>query len=232
MSAPTPAGWYPDPAGTGQQRYFDGTSWTDNYAPAAGAAVSNIPPASKKSNGKTWGIIGAIALAVIVLSAAIGGGSDDADSTATEETTTATSPLSAPKPEPSTQTPPPAPPLPPPPPAGPVAPEGVVFTDSGGAVTATFDIRDAVFMRLTRFGAQSTTKEALEYALQEYPGLSQVRVIGRFPTQDAYGNDSVSDVLDVSYSRSTIDKINFDGIPNDNIWNIRDGGTVHPELLE
>ncbi len=28
------AGWYVDPAGSGQQRYFDGTAWTHHYAPA------------------------------------------------------------------------------------------------------------------------------------------------------------------------------------------------------
>lgn len=28
----TPAGWYPDPSGTGQ-RWWDGTAWTDNTAP-------------------------------------------------------------------------------------------------------------------------------------------------------------------------------------------------------
>ena len=30
-----PPGWYPDPAGTGIQRYFDGTDWTMHHAPAA-----------------------------------------------------------------------------------------------------------------------------------------------------------------------------------------------------
>jgi hypothetical protein len=32
----TPAGWYPDPSGSGQQRYWDGSQWTEHYAPAAG----------------------------------------------------------------------------------------------------------------------------------------------------------------------------------------------------
>ncbi|MGA5466581.1 DUF2510 domain-containing protein [Mycobacterium sp. NPDC050041] len=32
-SSAVPAGWYPDPAGSGQQRYFDGAGWTDRYAP-------------------------------------------------------------------------------------------------------------------------------------------------------------------------------------------------------
>jgi len=29
-----PAGWYPDPGGTTQLRYYDGAAWTDDYAPA------------------------------------------------------------------------------------------------------------------------------------------------------------------------------------------------------
>lgn len=33
----TPAGWYPDPSGSGQQRYWDGSTWTEHYAPGAGA---------------------------------------------------------------------------------------------------------------------------------------------------------------------------------------------------
>lgn len=29
----TPPGWYPDPSGTGQQRYWDGTTWTAHVHP-------------------------------------------------------------------------------------------------------------------------------------------------------------------------------------------------------
>jgi hypothetical protein len=32
MTSPQ-AGWYPDPSGSGQQRYWDGSTWTDHYAP-------------------------------------------------------------------------------------------------------------------------------------------------------------------------------------------------------
>ena len=34
MTTPTPAGWYPDPDGSGGQRYWDGNSWTEHRAPA------------------------------------------------------------------------------------------------------------------------------------------------------------------------------------------------------
>jgi hypothetical protein len=30
----TPAGWYPDPSGSGDQRYFDGANWTNSQAVA------------------------------------------------------------------------------------------------------------------------------------------------------------------------------------------------------
>ncbi len=53
-----PAGWYPDPAGSGQQRYFDGTTWTENYAPGAPPAA---PPA-KSGHGCLYAVLGAVAL--------------------------------------------------------------------------------------------------------------------------------------------------------------------------
>jgi len=34
----TPAGWYPDPAGTPRSRWWDGTQWTENYHDPLGAA--------------------------------------------------------------------------------------------------------------------------------------------------------------------------------------------------
>ena len=33
---PTPAGWYPDPSGTGGQRWWDGQRWTDQLQPPQG----------------------------------------------------------------------------------------------------------------------------------------------------------------------------------------------------
>ena len=35
MNAQTPPGWYPDSTNPGQQRYWDGSQWTDYTAPAA-----------------------------------------------------------------------------------------------------------------------------------------------------------------------------------------------------
>jgi hypothetical protein len=43
---PTPAGWYPDPDGSGGQRYWDGFSWTEHRYPAAPAPAAAAPAVS------------------------------------------------------------------------------------------------------------------------------------------------------------------------------------------
>lgn len=48
MSDLPPANWYPDPEVPGQQRYWDGTQWTEHRAPGAGAATS---PGSEQTTG-------------------------------------------------------------------------------------------------------------------------------------------------------------------------------------
>lgn len=58
----TPAGWHPDPAGSGRQRYFDGATWTENFATAA------PPPLVKSSgSGKTVAIVlGVVGVVLLV----------------------------------------------------------------------------------------------------------------------------------------------------------------------
>lgn len=41
---PAPAGWYDD--GTGRQRWFDGTQWTDVYAPVPNQSPHHAGPIS------------------------------------------------------------------------------------------------------------------------------------------------------------------------------------------
>jgi hypothetical protein len=49
------AGWYPDPAGSGRQRYFDGQNWTEHFSPVApqlapGQYAQPIPVAKSKKS--------------------------------------------------------------------------------------------------------------------------------------------------------------------------------------
>jgi len=97
---PTPqAGWYPDPAGTGRLRWYDGATWTEHYQdPAAAhvtpasAGVPLAPPTPPRK--RSWfarhkvltGLGAAVVLVVVISVAANGGGSGgtpDAGTTAT-----------------------------------------------------------------------------------------------------------------------------------------------------
>ena len=223
MTQPIP-GWYPDPSDSSRRRYFDGEVWTEHYASYGAPAPYPAPPANLPAktqwNWKWIAGIGAVFL-VLILIAGLGDSGDKdkpAKRAGAESSETIAAP-SAPKP---TAAP------------GSVAPEGVRFQTQQGplgeVVVADFDIGDAMFMYLTRFGARSKTKDILLWVKNKYPQASSVEVQGRFPTKDAYGNSQNSIVLDVFYTRATLDKINFEGIDNDKIWAVRDGGTIHPEL--
>ncbi len=61
-SNPPAPGWYPDPQVPGQQRYWNGTAWTDNVSPvvapnavpgypASGSPMSAYPPVTSEAVG-------------------------------------------------------------------------------------------------------------------------------------------------------------------------------------
>jgi hypothetical protein len=61
----TPPGWYPDPHNPSAQRYWDGTQWTENLAPAAGHAPPKQPQNGKATASLVLGILGLVILYVI-----------------------------------------------------------------------------------------------------------------------------------------------------------------------
>jgi hypothetical protein len=67
----TPAGWYPDPEVPGGQRYWDGSSWTENRAPAVGAASPPVavgdPGTTTEDTGRAGDIVSVVGGFVFVV---------------------------------------------------------------------------------------------------------------------------------------------------------------------
>jgi hypothetical protein len=99
-----PAGWLPAPDRPESLRYWNGSEWTDQYAPGQPAAPTTTAVAPGPAGGKRSALIAVGAVALLaggcVIGAAVAGGSnDDGGTAAAADTVTAT----------VTSTPPPGP---------------------------------------------------------------------------------------------------------------------------
>jgi len=70
------SGWYPDRAGSGSQRYWDGTTWTEHTAPTPSlpppyAPVPPLPAIANQGGGFAKGRLSAIAALVAVIVAIV-----------------------------------------------------------------------------------------------------------------------------------------------------------------
>jgi hypothetical protein len=209
-------GWYPDPAGVGHglQRYFDGTNWMSEWA-------FSTEPQKKSVQGKAalaLAVLGALVLLVIV------GRTWGYDEKKDGEVASSGTPTAVAPSTPSEAAPPT--------PTGPPKPDGVTFSTApgpdGDVVNARFAIRDNYTEKLIKDGARLDTINILRYARATYSAASAVNVQGTFPMTDPYGNTATHVAIDLTYSKATLDKINFDGVTKNSIWEIRDSGTVLP----
>ncbi|MGP5164847.1 hypothetical protein [Arthrobacter rhombi] len=104
-------------------------------------------------------------------------------------------------------------------------------TAKGKPVIAQFPISDNFTKSGIATVAQDDTAKILKAVRENVPSFTMIYVQGSFATKDEYGNESDSTILNVFYGKSTVDKINFDGIDSGSIWTIRDGGNINSNIL-
>jgi hypothetical protein len=112
-----------------------------------------------------------------------------------------------------------APPAPQPPPVTDLTISDKSDADSDN-VFVSFKARQGFTDGLTKDGARFDTSQILQYALARYPKLTEVIVSVKADMTDMYGNSKVEEVATLSYSRATLEKINWSNFDPNNMWNI------------
>jgi len=99
---------------------------------------------------------------------------------------------------------------------------------AGGTVTIYFSISDNLSEDMVVGGAKADVMYMLKDIAESGYDYSEIRIIGRFPMIDSYGNSEIMNVVDLRYSRSTIDRINWSGFLYENAFAIADSRNIHP----
>jgi hypothetical protein len=177
------------------------------------------PPAPVKKKRKWPWIVAGVVLFLIIVGQC--GHHSDTTSTSGQSKSTAASnaPASSAAAAPTT-------------PQGPKSPANANISPPPGpdvdVVTARYKIGESLTKGLTKDGARIDTENILKYIKAAYPNLTEVHVFGTADMVDQYGNTSDDQVVTLTYSRATMDKINFNNVLFQNIWNIADDSWVHP----
>lgn len=80
-------------------------------------------------------------------------------------------------------------------------------------------------------GIQGDIKGILENVKKSEVPFNDINVVATFPMVDQYGNESEDDVVDLLYTKATVDKINFDNFLTDNVYSVADiKAYIHPEF--
>lgn len=87
MTHQTPAGWYPDPAQVGRQRYWDGSAWTDNYAPLSQSPIPSKGGGIPTGVKALLGVVGVLVLMGACGALITGGDTDSPSAQVTQSTT-------------------------------------------------------------------------------------------------------------------------------------------------
>lgn len=105
-----------------------------------------------------------------------------------------------------------------------------VLVEEGDNLLVLVALNDNLSSRLIRSSAQRDTVRVAE-TMQQQPDFNGTLTLSMyFPLVDQFGNAEETVVVTVSYTRETLDRINFSNLIRANIWDIADARQIHPTL--
>jgi hypothetical protein len=104
--------------------------------------------------------------------------------------------------------------------------------DDSGNIVVNFKGDENLTENLTVTGIKMDVSDVLKAIKKSKVALNSVNVITTYSMVDQYGNAEESEVVNVTYSKATIDKINFENFSYKNIYTIADSVSfIHPQFL-
>jgi len=104
------------------------------------------------------------------------------------------------------------------------------FDATTGVVDVQWAINDNFTDDMRILGAKLDVSAILQQVQQSALPYTSVHAIGTFSLVDTFGNVSEQTVVDVTYLRETIEKINWENFLTDNMFEIADAAILHPEF--
>ena len=107
-----------------------------------------------------------------------------------------------------------------------------VWDESTQTLFVQFAINDNLLESFIVTGIQTDVTDILKTVSQSglVPGIKEITISGTFVLVDNFGNKSEDIVLTLTYSRPTMDKINWDNFQYSNVFKIADQSFFHPAL--
>ena len=98
----------------------------------------------------------------------------------------------------------------------------------GARIYVRWAINDNLTEGLIQAGAQRDIRNILEALADSAEPYTSVFLRGTFPLVDQFGNESETNVVEVLYTKGTIERINFENFLRDNVYAIAENADIHP----
>ena len=85
-------------------------------------------------------------------------------------------------------------------------------------------------MAIIRGGARLDIRNMLEVIADSQEPYTSVFLRGTFALTDQFGNESEANVVEATFTKSAIDRINFENFLTDNVYAIAEDPYIHPEF--
>jgi len=95
-----------------------------------------------------------------------------------------------------------------------------------GAIFINWAINDNLTENLIIFGAKSDATDILKALAQSGIDYTYVILSGSFPMVDEFGNSDEKNVVNLTFNKETVGRINWENFLSDNIYNIADEAFV------